>query len=455
MRLKRFALALVGGSCIAFSSVSATFAGASTNAVSAARILPHAGRESVLYRFKGGNDGAFPVAAVIADAAGNLYGTTYVGGGSAVCYSNEGCGTVYRLAPHGSGYIETVLYRFKGTSDGAYPQGSLLLDQRGDLFGTAQQGGSASYPLGCGTVFELVRETDTYREKTIHTFSDRPDGCLPSAALLKLKSGTLLGTTIGGGSSSGDGCSGDHLTCGTVFQLKPAGDTFVESIVYSFHAPPDATSPVSNLLEVNGSIFGVADGGDDGCYSNRYDCGAVFALRPSGSGYSESVLTLSGWRGSYGPHPVGGLAANARGDLFGAAPFAFTSGVIFNGGIFELEPAASGYQQRYVHVFSGLPNDGASPESAPIVDPAGIVYGTTFGGGSAGCSCGTIYSLKPGGFQHYVESIVFSFEPGSGGANPSGSLLETKRGTLLGTASYGGSSANCEYGCGTVFEVTP
>jgi uncharacterized repeat protein (TIGR03803 family) len=454
MRLKRLALSLVGGSCIAFAPLPVTLAGASTNAVSAVRILPHSGRESVLYRFKGGNDGAAPYAALVADAAGNLYGTTSAGGGSTVCHYG-GCGTVFRLAPHGSGYIETVLYRFKGTSDGANPEGSLILDQRGDLFGTTLQGGSMPSPVGCGTVFELVRGTDAYAEETVHTFSDHPDGCSPVGALLKLNSGTLLGTTTGGGSSSGDGCLGYRSTCGTVFELKPAGDKFTETTVYSFRAPPDATSPESNLLEVNGSIYGVGDGGDGGCFNDRYDCGAVFALRPTRSGYSESVLTLSGWQGSYGPHPVGGLAANANGDLFGAAPFAFSSETVFKGGIFELEPAASGYEQRYVHVFSGAPNDGNSPESAPIVDPAGIVYGTTFAGGSAGCDCGTIYSLKPGGFRQYVESIVFSFEPGAGGTNPFGSLLETKRGTLLGTASYGGSSANCEYGCGTVFEVTP
>jgi len=112
----------------------------------------------VLYNFTGGSDGYAPTSAPVADQAGNLYGTTYFGGGSTTCGS--GCGTVFKLSvPVRNGaWKETVLYRFTGGSDGALPYAGLVLDATGNLYGAAAAGGTATCSdgsAGCGVIFEL------------------------------------------------------------------------------------------------------------------------------------------------------------------------------------------------------------------------------------------------------------------------------------------------------------
>jgi len=117
--------------------------------------------EQVLYTFTGGDDGGLPVASLIFDGSGNLYGAS-AGGGDQGCGGN-GCGVVFELSPNSSGgWSETVLYRFTGGSDGGDPQSSLIFDSKGNLFGVTQLGGSSActYSLGCGTVFELTPNGD-------------------------------------------------------------------------------------------------------------------------------------------------------------------------------------------------------------------------------------------------------------------------------------------------------
>jgi uncharacterized repeat protein (TIGR03803 family) len=166
------------------------------------------GTQSVLYAFQGGSDGSNPYyAGVIADGAGNLYGTTAAGG--ATRCSNvygQGCGTVFQLAPNGS---ETLLHVFSG-SDGANPLGGVLMDSGGTFYGTASTGGrnKCSYGLkGCGTAFKFDNRGFTY----LHIFLDGSDGAGPYASPLLLKSGALYGTAVFGG------LGGD----GTVFKIKP------------------------------------------------------------------------------------------------------------------------------------------------------------------------------------------------------------------------------------------
>jgi uncharacterized repeat protein (TIGR03803 family) len=429
---------------IAMSAAVASFALIETEATAT-------GRETVLYTFLGGKDGAYPAAAVIEDGSGSIYGTTELGGGATACGSG-GCGTVYKLTKANGHFTETVLYRFKGGTDGAYPTGRLLLDKSGDLFGTTVNGGSKNCTNGCGTVFELVPKTGGgYTKRTIHEFKNSPDGANPQAGLLEIGQGILLGTTTYGG-SSGYGCYAPNNTntCGTVFKLEPSGSGYRESIAYAFQPPPDASAPDTNLLVSGGSIFGAAvNGGTGGCVAPNYTCGSVFSLTPVGSGYSESVITLDGWNGDDGPNPIGGLASNSSGDLFGVALNAYSS----NGDVFELIPGSNGYSQSAIHKFTGSP-DGSRPESAPVVDKAGNVSGTTSQGGSSDCDCGIIYQLTPDG-QSYTETVIWTFENGAGGRNPIGSLYETGGGAFIGAASAGGSAVNCNAGCGVIFEVTP
>lgn len=159
-------------------------------------------QETVLYEFKGGTDG-YPVSGVIRDASGNFYGTTMAGGGSQGCNGGP-CGTVFKVDTTGT---ETVLYTFQGP-DGAYPYGGVILDAQGNLYGTTFRGGAYGY----GTVFKL----DTNDVETVlHSFNG-DDGKYPTSSLVQDAAGNLYGTTFEGG-TGGCGSAG----CGVVFKITP------------------------------------------------------------------------------------------------------------------------------------------------------------------------------------------------------------------------------------------
>jgi uncharacterized repeat protein (TIGR03803 family) len=148
--------------------------------------LDGTGTETVLHNFTGGLDGEGPHGSVVLDAAGNLYGTTQLGGDLS-CYA-FGCGVVFKLDRAGS---ETVLYSFHGGADGAGPVGNLLLDKSGNLYGVTASGGSA----GKGTVFRIDMAGN---ETILHNFTG-PDGDVPETTLVQDSNGNLYGTTELGG----------------------------------------------------------------------------------------------------------------------------------------------------------------------------------------------------------------------------------------------------------------
>ena len=221
--------------------------------------------ETVLYRFAGGVDGSFP-SPLIADEQGNLYGMTGFGGGLGSC-SGGGCGTVFKLDTAGT---KTVLYAFAGGSDGGAPRGgSLLLDSSGNLFGVTEFGGSGFD----GTVFKLSPNGDgTYSKKTLHRFGGGSDGIDPITTLISDAAGNLYGTTTSGGA----GCTSPP-TCGTVFKLSPTGD---ETILWNFANGNAGGSPIGSLFGdvASGNLYGVtANGGGTGCGSTS-GCGTIFKL---------------------------------------------------------------------------------------------------------------------------------------------------------------------------------
>lgn len=166
--------------------------------------LDPTGKETVLYSFLGGVDGWNPMAGLIRDSSGNLYGTTFQGGGTGC--GGQGCGTVFKLDTTGK---ETVLYSFAGVPDGEYPAASLVRDAAGNLYGTTVSGGSTNCGrYGCGTVFLL---NTAGKETVLHTFTGGTDGDAPEAGLVMDGGGNLYGTTSYGGVSGN----------GTVFKLTP------------------------------------------------------------------------------------------------------------------------------------------------------------------------------------------------------------------------------------------
>jgi uncharacterized repeat protein (TIGR03803 family) len=171
--------------------------------------LTTAGKFKVLHGFPcGGTDGAEPTSAVILDTVGNIYGTTVAGGGGTDCTA-PGCGTVFKISTNGT---ERVLYAFSGGSDGWAPNGALLLDSKGNLFGTTEQGGDLACPgkngIGCGVVFTL----DPHNAfNVLHAFNGSNDGSVPTGPLVQDSQGRLYGDASGGGTNNS----------GTVFRVTP------------------------------------------------------------------------------------------------------------------------------------------------------------------------------------------------------------------------------------------
>jgi uncharacterized repeat protein (TIGR03803 family) len=210
------------------------------------RVSPK-GRFKLLYSFAGDSDGANPAGSLVLDRKGNLYGTTQFGG-SDDCSS--GCGTVFKLSPGGE---EKILYAFHGGSDGYQPMAGLLPDRSGGYYGTTFYGGSD----GCGTLFQLGSAGN---EAIRHSFTEQ-DGCSPQATLIRDKQGNLYGTTMGGGAN--------YL--GTVFRLAPDDK---ESVLYAFTGGNDGALPEAALAKHQGQLYGTALTGG-GTFN-----GTVFSVKP-------------------------------------------------------------------------------------------------------------------------------------------------------------------------------
>jgi len=276
--------------------------------------LDTAGTVTVLHTFTNNPDSAQPLAGLVQDAQGNLYGTTYYGG-------VYGSGTVYEVDNTGK---ETVLYSFTGKTDGYQPYGGVVLDAQGNLYGTTASGGA----YGQGTVFKL----DTADNETVlYSFCVQgnpcTDGAGPEAALALDAQGNLYGTASGGGA----------LGHGTVFKVDTSDHM---TVLYSFAGLPDGASPVASVvLDAEGNLYGTTfDGGNLGC-GPWQNCGTVFELATAGS---ETVLHRFTGTGGDGGNPWAALALDAKGDLFGTT---FDGGnLACNSGygcgtVFELTPA--------------------------------------------------------------------------------------------------------------------
>lgn len=209
-----------------------------------------AGKHSVLYAFTGGADGGNPATALILDRAGNLYGTTYGGGKSdyGCSYLTDGCGVVFKVDKHG---METVLYTFAGTPDGGQPSSGLVRDPAGNLYGTTYFEGTSGF---YGTVFKL----DTAGVETIlYNFTDGTDGAGPQGNLVLDEAGDLYGETAKGGDDSVQACtSGSWKGCGVVFKLDPSGN---ETVLYTFTDGSDGSFPSGGLLRDQArNLYGIS-----------------------------------------------------------------------------------------------------------------------------------------------------------------------------------------------------
>ena len=259
--------------------------------------------ETVVYSFKGGSDGQWPeYGDVIFDQAGNLYGTT-PNGGDPSCF--DSCGIVFKLTPSNGGWTEGILYSFQGTNDGAFPYGSVIFDNVGNLYGTAEAGGAE----GSGTVYELVPSGGGWTLSTLHSFTYGEDGAEPYGGLILDQSGNLYGATEAGGSESG----------GEAYQLTPSNGGWIFAPLYGFNAYSGSFAKLA--MDTSGNLYGTLASSETT---------EVFRLTPSNGGWIQT-----GFPGSAGGYPFGSVILDASGNVYSTASY---GGTYEKGVVFEIAP---------------------------------------------------------------------------------------------------------------------
>jgi uncharacterized repeat protein (TIGR03803 family) len=335
--------------------------------------------ESVVYSFCSQSncpDGKNPVAGLIFDAGGNLYGTASGGKNGQYCY--DGCGVVFELTPATSGgWTENVLYSFTGGADGADSFAALVFDTAGNLYGTTWQGAhitSFCYD-GCGVVFELTPGSNGWTESVLHTFMGGLDGSSSWAAPLIFDSA---------GNLYGEAWNAGKYGYGNAFKLTPNGDgTWTEQVLHQFKGGQDGAEPQGGLtFDSAGNLYGVTRN-----YWSGY--GIVFKLTPNSDGTWTKYTLHHFTGGKDGGNPWAGLTLDQSGNLYGTT---ISGGAYGYGVVFKLTPTSTGgWTYSVLHSFRDAP--GADPRGDLIVDGSGNLYGTTYGDGSK--TFGSVFEITP------------------------------------------------------------
>ena len=311
------------------------------------------GCETVLYTFDlfTANGYGQPVGNVIRDSAGNFYGATFIGQADV----GYGYGVVYKVNTSGRA---TVLHNFTNGADGGNPYGGLILDAKGNVYGTASGGGAGS----AGVVFKI----DTSGNETVlYSFTGGSDGAYPYGSIISDSAGNLYGTTNGGGASN----------AGVVFKLDRSGN---ETVLYSFSGGPDGGYPLAGLIrDPVGNLYGTTNGG------GAAGAGVVFKIDTSGN---ETVL-YSFTGGADGGYPLWVvLARDPAGNLYGTTG---AGGTANEGVVFKIDKSGN---ESVLHSFTGGA-DGGSPYAGVTLGPEEQLYGTTAFGGRA--NVGVVFEIKP------------------------------------------------------------
>lgn len=335
-------------------------------------LSPQAGggwSEEILHSFStGGADGNNPRgSSLILDAQGNLYGTTTFGG-------SETVGVAFVLSKIGGVWKEKIVHTFGHLGgEGYYPEGTLVMDKSGNLYGVTNKGGAYGY----GTVYEIsVAANGTWTTQILYSFNaSGNDGTTPLGTLIFDAAGNLYGTTQLGGFYGG----------GTVFELSERSGVWMEKVLYNFHERPAANQPYTGVvMDAAGNLYGTTYNG------GVNEEGTVYRLAPLGGGWQETTLYSFARSEAGGYGPTTELAFDHAGNLYGTLE---DGGVNFAGEIYELTPSAGGIWTEsdfYSFTDSGGP---VFPQSGLTLGPDGNFYGTTAGGGSS--ALGAVYSIAP------------------------------------------------------------
>jgi uncharacterized repeat protein (TIGR03803 family) len=326
---------------------------------------------------------------------------------------------------------ETVLHAFRsGGGDGLAPYGRLISDAEGNLYGTTALGGTS----GAGVVFELTKSQGpgAWTETILYNFAGGNDGSQPYGGLIFDSAGNLYGTTYQGGTSN----------AGNVYELTPGqGDTWTETVLYSFAGGADGAGPQSDLIfDRSGNLYGTTTGG--GSPGN----GIVFELT-SGQGGVWTETVLHRFMISEATSPRAAVIFGTHGELYGTLANDGASGA---GGVFRLDPPATkggAWRETTLYTFTGGA-DGLGP-LCRLVLFKGSLYGTTVKGGAS--RVGVIFQLTPpaGREGAWTETVLHSFTCGSDGCIGWAGLIMDRSGTIYGTTQFGGLPSNG----GTVFQL--
>jgi uncharacterized repeat protein (TIGR03803 family) len=366
-----------------------------------------------------------------------------------------------------------VLHMFEGHSknDGSTPEGSVILDGAGNLYGTTAYGGSGpcvllGTPVGCGTVYEMSppqTKGGPWIEATLYSFQGGKDGYVPWGDLVFDGAGNLYGATYFGG-SKGTTCNSLYQYCGTVFEMSPPkykDGKWTEKVLYSFKGVRagkqvgDGANPNGGLvLDAKGAIYGTTFIGGFNCpHNSGQGCGTVFKLTPpteKGRAWKEEVLDRFNPGNSGAAEPAFGVIFDKGAKLYGTTLGGGNSG---SGTIFQLAPRSNGkWIERVLYRFRDG-NDGSEPRAGVVFDAKGDLYGTATGGGTVGG--GTIFRLQPTGGS-WTFTALYDFTGAPDGSYPTGNLIFGSSGDLYGTTLRSGTGQACgNYGCGTVFTAKP
>jgi uncharacterized repeat protein (TIGR03803 family) len=353
------------------------------------------------------------------DNLGNVFGTAENGGSGK-------CGVVYELVNNGGGsYTNLTLHNFTGGNDGCEPYGGVVMDSAGNLYGTTFEGGANTG----GVVYEMVNNGGgSYTLKVIHAFSNGTGGGSPLGDLFMFK-GSFYGVTVYGG---GGGC---NKGCGTVYRLTKSGGKWVETVLYVFNNHGDGYWPYAGVvLDSDGNIYGTTYQG------GSFRLGTVFRLS---SGSNKETILHSFDGGADGSYITAGVVLDSAGNLYGGASEAGKGDA---GTIYQLKRSGSKYGFKVIFTFTG--QDGVSPYDEPghlAIDSAGNIYGTAAHGGAH--NAGTVFKLAAGSF-HFTN--LHNFNSGEkGGKDPSGGVNLDSLGNLYGTTVNGGN----KLGYGTVWQI--
>ncbi len=278
----------------------------------------------------------------------------------------------------------------------------------------------------------------TVTETVLHSFTATPDGFNPVAGLVQGSDSNFYGTTRGGGT----------FNSGTVFRVNSDG-TYTN--LYSFGGSPDGATPLDGLVQGSDSNFyGTTFGGGTGTHdAPSGGAGTVFRISPSGN--YTSLYSFASYQDDAGL-PYGGLVQGTNGNFYGTTGSG-GSNACHCGTVFQITPEGV---ETILYSFAGPPNDGNNPQAGLVLGSDGNFYGTTyFGGSSTNCGepgCGTVFRISPDGVYSNLYSLGGYPVDGTG---PRAALVEGIDGNFYGTTWIGGSSGHCEFGCGTVFQITP